>query len=155
MVTVYFLDTSALVKHYVDETGSAWIRNLVAADSTVLLVSHLLIVEMISAFNRRLREGGVTPDDYARITAAFDSDIQTRFQVVRFDDPIVTLARTLLERYPLRVYDAVHLASSLVMHRVLRQAGHSGLSFLCADQRLLDAAQGEGLEVDNPNQHIL
>jgi len=57
MVTVYYLDTSALVKQYVDETGSTWLRNLVASGSVVLLISHILVVEMISAFNRRLREG--------------------------------------------------------------------------------------------------
>jgi len=29
MVSVYFLDTSALVKRYIDETGSAWLRAIV------------------------------------------------------------------------------------------------------------------------------
>jgi len=152
MVTVYYLDTSALVKQYVDEAGSARLRNLVASESVVLLTSHILVVEMISAFNRRLREGSVTSDDYARMKAAFDSDLQTRFQIVRFDNSIVVLARALLERHPLRTYDAVHLASALAMRRPLVQAGHPGPTFLCADHRLLDAAEAEGLMVDNPNR---
>jgi len=153
MVAVYYLDTSALVKQYVDETGSAWIRSLAASDSAVLIISHLLIVEMISAFNHRLREGSVTPGDYARLVRTFDSDLQTKYQIVRFDDSIAALARALLERHTLRAYDAVHLASALAMHRTLVQAGQPGLTFLCADDRLLDAAEAEGLLMDNPNRH--
>lgn len=64
----YYLDTSALVKRYIDETGSAWLRALVdPALSPVLVVSQLLIVEMASAFNRRLREGTVNRGDYTRM----------------------------------------------------------------------------------------
>jgi predicted nucleic acid-binding protein len=153
MVAAYYLDTSALVKQYVDEVGSAWIRDQIASEAVVLIISQVLTVEMISAFNRRLREGSVTPDDYARMVTLFDNDLQTRYQIVRFDNPIVALARVLLEHHPLRAYDAVHLSSALVMHRTLVQAGQPGLTFLCADDRLLDAAEAEGLMVDNPNRH--
>jgi len=67
-VSNYYLDTSALVKRYIDETGSAWLRALVdPALSPVLVVSQLLIVEMASAFNRRLREGTVNRGDYTRM----------------------------------------------------------------------------------------
>lgn len=62
MVNVYYLDTSALVKQYVDEIGSAQIRELMASESAVFILSQLLIIEMISAFSRRLRQGDVTPD---------------------------------------------------------------------------------------------
>jgi len=153
MVAVYYLDTSTLVKQYVDGTGSTWIRDLVTSGSVVLIVSHVLVVEMISAFSRRLREGSVTPGDYTRMVRTFDSDLQTKYQIVRFDESIVALARALLERHPLRAYDAVHLASALAMHRPLVQADQPGLTFLCTDDRLLDAAKTEGLTVDNPNRH--
>jgi len=153
MVVVYYLDTSALVKQYVDEAGSAWLRDLIASGSAVLIISHVLVVEIISAFNRRLREDSVTPGDYARMVNVFDSDLQTRYQVVCFDDSIVELARELLERYPLRAYDAVHLASALAMHRTLVQTNQPGVTFLCADDRLLDSAEAEGLMVDNPSRH--
>jgi len=59
----------------------------------------------------------------------------------------------LLERHPLRAYDAVHLATALRIHRWLVAAGQVGLAFLSADDRLNTAAAAEGLAVDNPNQH--
>jgi predicted nucleic acid-binding protein len=153
MTAVYYLDTSALVKQYVDESGSDWIRRLLARDNGIFITSHLLLVEMISAFRRRLREGSVTQHDYIKIKSALDNDIRTRFQVVRFDEPVVDETRNLLERYPLRSYDAIHLASSFLMHQVLIKAGQPGITFLCADNRLLSAAKAEGMMVDNPNQH--
>lgn len=153
MVTLLYLDTSALVKTYVNESGSAWIRDLIDSDSPIVIVSHLLVVEMISAFTRRVREGTVTPDDYARMVERFDSDLQTNCQIVQIDDSIVTSARALLERHHLRAYDAVHLASALAIHSVLIQTEQPKLVFLCADDHLLNAAQAEGLMVDNPNRH--
>lgn len=66
MIT-YYLDTSALIKRYVDETGSPWLRALLDAPPrpSVVLV-HLVIVEMTSALMRRAREGVVTGPEYAQ-----------------------------------------------------------------------------------------
>ncbi len=67
----YFLDTSALVKYYVAEMGSNWIRSLVKTKPVALIVSHLITVEIFSAFTRRLREGSLSSKDYAQLKAAF------------------------------------------------------------------------------------
>ena len=58
----YYLDASALVKRYVDEAGSDWLRWLVdpVRDSTVF-ISQMTIIEVISAFARRIRDGSLTP----------------------------------------------------------------------------------------------
>jgi hypothetical protein len=47
----------------------------------------------------------------------------------------------------------VQLASALMAHDALRSAGLPPLTFLAADDRLLAAAQAEGLATDNPNVH--
>jgi len=57
------------------------------------------------------------------------------------------------ERYPLRAYDAVQLASAIFARSGMQAAGASPLSFLSADTRLLTAAQAEGFVTDNPNLH--
>jgi hypothetical protein len=55
-MNVYFLDTSALVKRYVNETGSLWLRALFdPALQTVPIIAQLAVVEIASAFNRRVR----------------------------------------------------------------------------------------------------
>jgi predicted nucleic acid-binding protein len=154
VVSNYYLDTSALVKRYIDETGSAWLRALVnPAFFPVLVVSQLLIVEMTSAFNRRLREGTVRQDDYTRMVDAFRNDCLVEYRIMPFDESITNLACELLERHPLRAYDAIHLGTALVINRLLMTHTMPALTFLCADERLLNAAMAEGLAVDNPNHH--
>ena len=62
MVTAYFLDSSALVKRYVAEVGTAWIQAMtVPAASNALLIARNAWVEVLSALIRRQREGGLSP----------------------------------------------------------------------------------------------
>jgi hypothetical protein len=69
------------------------------------------------------------------------------------DIAIVDLACQLLERHPLRAYDATHLATALSAQEFLAKKDHPDLTFLSADERLNDAAKAEDLTVDNPNHH--
>ena len=66
---------------------------------------------------------------------------------------VIDLACTLLERHPLRAYDAIHLATALSAQRFLDAQGYSPLTFVSADDRLNRAAAAEGLPIDDPNQH--
>jgi len=153
-MSTYYLDTSAAVKLYVSEVGSDWLLRLLASEQwPVIVSSHLLRVELWSAFTRRLREGSVTTDEYIRIGDWFAEHRHTLYRFVPLDEAIIQRACTLIERRPLRGYDAVHLATAMGVHRWLVEAGEAGLIFLSADARLNDAAAAEGLAVDNPNGH--
>lgn len=59
----------------------------------------------------------------------------------------------MIDRHPLRAYDAVQLASALRASRALQAARLPPLLFLSADDRLTAAATHEGLATDNPNAH--
>lgn len=153
-MSAYFLDTSALVKRYVDETGSVWLRAIVdRALSPFLVISQLLVVEVYSALNRRSREGTISQGDYTRTKHTFQGDCQNEYNLIPMNEAIVDLACDLLERHPLRASDAIHLATALTSNRLLSAHGLPTLTFLCADDRLLDAATAEGLAADNPNHH--
>jgi hypothetical protein len=62
-------------------------------------------------------------------------------------------AGELVERYPLRGYDAAHLATALAINRRLVEAGEASLVFPLTDERLLESASAEGLPVENPHHH--
>lgn len=153
-MNVYYLDTSAAAKRYVTETGSHWIKLILqTAASSLIITSRLLRVEMISAFTRRRREGVLSQADYDLAVATFYEDMVHQYQVLDDDDRVVDLACALMEHHPLRAYDALHLATALIAHQELSAAGFSPLVMLSADDRLLGAAQAEGLHIDNPNLH--
>jgi predicted nucleic acid-binding protein len=93
MVT-YYLDASAMVKQYVNETGCDWLRCAVSAQDVAVITAQLLIVEVASALNRRLREGSVTAHDYTRLSGRFRDDCREVYQLVALDHTIIDKAYT-------------------------------------------------------------
>jgi predicted nucleic acid-binding protein len=72
---------------------------------------------------------------------------------VELSPVVIATARQLLDRHPLRAYDAVQLASALISNQALASAGLAPPVFLSSDDRLLNVANAEGLNTDNPNLH--
>ncbi len=153
-MTGYYLDTSTLVKRYVDEAGSVWLRGLFELEPRPLFVtSHLMIAEMTSAFNRRVREGSLSSQDYARLKAIFHNDCLSDYQIISINQAVVDSACNLMERHPLRALDAIHLATGLSVHQLVSERDLAGLTLLSADDQMLAAAGAEGMSVENPNRH--
>lgn len=151
---IYYLDTSAFIKRYVAEVGSDWVQSLVDPDvGNLLLTSRLTIVEARSALARRRREASISASDHTFTVQMLANHGLTQYHFVELERTIVDMASELLDRHPLRAYDAVQLASALTINAALAAAALSGLIFLAADDRLLNAARTEGLDCDNPNVH--
>jgi predicted nucleic acid-binding protein len=154
VVSAYFLDSSALVKRYVPETGTAWIQAIAdAATGNLLIISRITWVEVLSALARRQREGSLSATDVHLIIQRFRYDLNHQYQVVELDRTVMENAGQLVNQYPLRAYDAVQLASVLRIQPTFATATSTSLVFLTADDRLLTIAQTAGLLTDNPNHH--
>jgi predicted nucleic acid-binding protein len=77
-VSVAYLDTSALVKLYVVEPGTNWIKQLLVPDQTPgVFTSHLTVVEATCAFARRRREGTLSPVQLLRFFVRFRMTFRT------------------------------------------------------------------------------
>lgn len=135
-----YLDTSALVKLYVDEDGSPAVRTAVDR-AGVIATSALAYVEARAAFVRRRREGGLSPRAYRRIVRDLEADWD-RYLVVEVRDPLIREAARLAETHRLRAYDAVHLASAAAV----RGRPSEPCVFASWDLELERAAKREGLE---------
>ena len=66
---------------------------------------------------------------------------------------VLVRARDLIERYPLRAYDAVQLALALSLYQSVINLSGVSFTFISADADLNHASLAEGLSVDNPNAH--
>ena len=153
-MSITYLDTSALLKRYVAETGSEWVRGLLAFSGTsTAFTSHLTVVEATCPFARRRREGFMSAEDHAQILLALDYDVAHWYNVLEVTRNVVDTARTFANEHPLRAYDAVHLATAWLANKQLVQGSQSPLTFICADNRLLTMAEAVGLLADNPNRH--
>jgi predicted nucleic acid-binding protein len=153
-VTYYFLDSSALIKRYHDESGSTWVRNLFddPVEDTFLL-AQITPVEFYSGVMRRMREGTIHMADANRLRRALAIQLKDQYRVVLLTTEIINRSQELLERYPLRAYDAVQLASAYTTNRRLIATDLAPLVFVSADKRLNQAAATEGLLTDDPNAH--
>lgn len=153
-MAVYFTDSSAVVKRYVQEVGSAWVDSLFTATpaNTVVIVATTG-VEVVAAITRRARGGTVTQADAASSSALFLADLRTDYRIVAVTDDLLREAIRLAQRYGLRGYDAVQLAAGNEANRLRAATGLSPIIFVSADQELNAAARSEGLVVDKPNNH--
>ncbi len=75
------------------------------------------------------------------------------FRQVVISQAVIDRAIALTRRYRLRGYDAVHLASALILNDALLTQGLPALTMVAADDNLLAAAAAEGLPIENPNRH--
>ena len=138
---ILYLDTSSLVKLYVPEMKSAAVKRLVDA-AEVIATSRIAYAEARSAFARKRRERGVSPTDYRTIMQDFDHDWENYF-VVDVSDALVKLGGLLAEKHALRGFDAIHLASAVI----IKKQGDRPVSFSCFDASLTRAARREGLTI--------
>ncbi|KAF5424690.1 MAG: putative protein, contains PIN domain [Candidatus Methanocomedens sp.] len=76
---ILYLDTSSLVKLYVEEKDSSKIADLVIA-SEISATSLIAYAESRSAFARRFREKAFTAREYKRLVNAFNADWNNYFK---------------------------------------------------------------------------
>ncbi|MEH2022679.1 type II toxin-antitoxin system VapC family toxin [Nostoc sp.] len=63
-MAIYFIDSSALVKRYISETGSAWVLELFNPTlNNEVFIAAITSVEIIAAITRRSRGGNISITD--------------------------------------------------------------------------------------------
>lgn len=153
-MAICFLETSALVKRYIQETGTVWVNGLFApAAGHLLCIAQIAGVETIAAVALRVRRGATIPSDAATALTSFRLDFARGFYRLPADLAVIHRAMDLAEKHGLRGYDAVQLATALQLEDQAVRAGLGHLIFISADTNLNASAVAEGLAVDNPNAH--
>jgi len=152
-VATFYLDSSALVKRYAVEAGTDWVRALCEPSDRVIAVALIGIVEVAAAVAGKVRGKVIDRATADAILADLKADAATRYLLLDVNQYVADEAIELTGRYRLRGYDAIHLACALRLHRTLVDRQMSPLTLVTADNDLLDAAQAEGLQTENPNLH--
>ena len=137
----FFFDTSALVKHYIEEIGSDWVTGLVTQRGARNYIASATGVEMTAALARR----GLTQS-----LAQFETDFVNDYRRLALPESTLDLARQLTRQHRLRGYDAIQLASAVTLAEAL---GKAQVEFICADAELLVAARKCKLRTVDPSDH--
>jgi len=139
-----YLDSSALVKRYIQEPGSGAMDRLLA-DHPYAATSRLTYPEILSALNRKRKAREFPTRILGELIKAFESDWGKLF-ILEFDDELLPIIKKAIHRHDVRGADSIHLASALWLRSVLKE----DVVFACADARLLDAARAERLVAYEP-----
>jgi predicted nucleic acid-binding protein len=102
-MSVYFLDSSALVKRYVAEIGSGWVVSL--CNPTLkndVFIAAITAVEITAAISRRSRAGSINIQDAIMVYHQLRNDIESEYQVIEITDSITNSGMRLAEKYCLR-----------------------------------------------------
>lgn len=138
---ILYLDTSGLVKIFLNEAGSDATRTSIG-QADMLATSQVTYAEAMAAFARRHREGGLNDDQLDVMTSELGR-LWADFNVIGVDE---IAAGGFALRHGLRGFDAIHLAAAMTLHRSIPGGT---LSFLSFDARQRAAAKAEGLTLSS------
>lgn len=149
----YYLDSSAVIKRYQTEDGSAEVNQIVDDSDSTRFVSRLSLVEVQRAFGRRLHTREISAREYERLRFGFYADLRRR--QLRIKEVTLLHYRSavrLINQYApahpaplLRSLDALHLAVALDIRERDRLD-----YFICTDKDLCEVAAAEQLRVLHP-----
>jgi len=136
------VDSSAFAKRYIQEHGSEDIESLLKHASELALCI-ILVPEIISGLNRRLREQILTSNDYRKLKNQLLEDVHDA-TVIQITPSVISHSVKLLENNGLRTMDSFHVACALEWQADL---------FVTSDKRQLIAAKNAGLLTEFIGQH--
>jgi predicted nucleic acid-binding protein len=144
-VADYFFDSSALVKAYIAEAGTNWVRTILDDPQHRISISALAEVEVISALTRRYNEGDLTQVELNQACDELSQDCAAYF-LVDITSQLLEAAVSNARNHSLRAYDAVQLASAIAVKTALLATQGNAIEFtlVSADNALNDAARIEG-----------
>jgi predicted nucleic acid-binding protein len=136
---ILYLDTSTLVKLYIEEAHALLVRQWVK-EAEIVATCRIAYPETMSALSRRLRQGDLHRKEYDLLISKFSGEWKS-FAGIDFDE---VEAGRLVNLYGLRGFDAVHLSAAKLV-----KAGQNNLSisFSSFDEKLNNAATAEGFTV--------
>jgi len=121
-MTVFYLDTSALVKRYKTEDGSVAVDHLYdnLPLGSHLATSFLSVLEFVSAIRRLLKANSISNDDFEDIISAFSYELDP-FIIRTIDDKTVSDAITYVVKHAIKSADSMHLATVMEIKEIMKE----------------------------------
>jgi uncharacterized protein len=147
-----YLDSSAIVKRYIEEKGSDSIDAVYAAlendDNRHAAFSAWNVGEVIGAIDTRKRRGDIDERSMADAVSLFVRETKKfvamrRLIVLPIGGKVLEESRDLIVKYHIYQADALQLVTA-------RQSASSLI--LTADRKLADCAESEGMQAANPER---
>lgn len=137
------VDSSSLAKRYIQEYGSEKLDHILQ-DASELAFCIILVPEIISGLNRRIRDGVLDHKNCRVVKKELRNDVQDAV-ILQITPPVISHSVKLLENNTLRAMDALHVACALEWKAEL---------FVTSDRGQLITAQNAGLHTEYLGQPV-
>ncbi len=146
-MTCYFLDATAFIKLFVQETGTeAIIRLMEATEDNRKLISAGTPLEVYAALKRRERAGGLSAEDSEAARSILRVEAARMVQQP-LNPAVLEAARQALDRHELSATESLQLGAAVVAREMFQGMA---IIFVSSDLRLLAAAKAEHFETLEP-----
>jgi len=126
-----FMDTSALVKRYIEEQGSSEVDNYYTPGNQIA-IAPITTIEFYSALSRKRNDQSIEEDTYHEAVISWQAEKQ-HYDSLPLNDALRECAITILKRNRLGTLDSIQLASAILI---------SSQEFVVADKKLFKVARG-------------
>lgn len=150
-----YLDSSALVKRYVQESGSKTVSSRFNSGE-MIYTSVLSYAEVHAVIGRKYRNGEVSFNQKKKLIEEFLYDWIFSLSILELTTHTMTALPTLCEQHFLKASDAIHLSTAFWLKDSFRiraesfEGGEGLIEFGAADRRLGEAALKCGFPLFNP-----
>jgi uncharacterized protein len=150
-MSVYFVDTSALGRRYLPETGAKWVRTWIEPNAGhVIVISQLTEIDFVTHLTRHTGKGALTSADITTLMNHFATHVAKQYLSIMLDTALISQAQALALKYTaLKTSDALQLASALQAVKLLNDKA----IFISEQKDLLEAATAEDFSTDSPLNH--
>jgi len=153
---VLYLDASALVKRYLRERGSGRVHARFKADARIF-TSAVSYAEIHAVLGRKYQQREMTTRQYEATRERFLHDWLFSLNLLAVDESTMAALPTLVERYPLKALDAVHLAAAHWLRDMTQLTSDFGppgeqVEFGVSDRGLARIARTCGFAVFDPEK---
>jgi len=138
---ILYLDTSAMIKLYIQEAGSELIKEAIDTNR-IIATAGIAYSEAISAFVRLTLLNSISKKDYEICKSSIKRDWASFF-IIDVSENIIQLAADLIEKHKIRSFDGIHLASAVLLNKQINKR----VTFSSWDKKLLKSAQKEELQI--------
>jgi uncharacterized protein len=150
-----YLDSSALVKRYVQEKGSKAVISRFDKGEAIY-TSVLSFAEVHAAIGRKYRDRELSVIEKGKLVDEFQADWLSGLSILELTTNTMFALPSLCEQYFLKASDAIHLSAAFWLRDAIRlsakgfEGGGNVVEFGVSDLRLGEAALKCGFQVFNP-----
>jgi predicted nucleic acid-binding protein len=142
-----FLDSNIIIKYYIDESGSDWVRDLVDNPDHLCVISEIAVVEVAAALARIHRERRIGRKRMETTYAKFQEDLHSNlFLTVTLSAEVLDRAAQIALQRVVKGYDALQIASAATAEYL----GNFEIVFVSDDTQVVRAAQEDAMETAGP-----